>query len=94
MVMDLPAAQETQVPSVGWEDPLEDGMATHSSILPGKSSGQRSLVGYINGVTESDTAEATELTSMAGPYYRYLGPKLCPVFHLIICWEWLLQTWS
>ena len=44
MVMDLPAAQETQVPSVGWEDPLEDGMATHSSILPGKSHGLRSLV--------------------------------------------------
>ena len=25
--------QETQVPSLGWEDPLEEGMATHSSIL-------------------------------------------------------------
>ena len=25
--------QETQVPSLGWEDPLEKGMATHSSIL-------------------------------------------------------------
>ena len=29
----LPAMQETQVPSVGWEDPLEKQMATHSSIL-------------------------------------------------------------
>ena len=28
-----PAAQGTQVPSLGWEDPLEEGMATHSSIL-------------------------------------------------------------
>ena len=28
-----PAVQETQVPSLGWEDPLEKGMATHSSIL-------------------------------------------------------------
>ena len=26
-------AQETQVQSLGWEDPLEEGMATHSSIL-------------------------------------------------------------
>ena len=25
--------QETQVPSLGWEDPLEKGMSTHSSIL-------------------------------------------------------------
>ena len=25
--------QETQVQSLGWEDPLEEGMATHSSIL-------------------------------------------------------------
>ena len=28
-----PAMQETWVPSLGWEDPLENGMATHSSIL-------------------------------------------------------------
>ena len=29
----LPAMQETHVQSLGWEDPLEKGMATHSSIL-------------------------------------------------------------
>ena len=28
-----PAMRETWVPSLGWEDPLEKGMATHSSIL-------------------------------------------------------------
>ena len=33
MVKKLPAMQETQVQSLGWEDPLEKGMATHSSIL-------------------------------------------------------------
>ena len=33
-------------PSLGWEDALEEEMATHSSILPGKSHGQRSLAGY------------------------------------------------
>ena len=32
MVKDLPTIQETQIPSLGWEDPLEKGMATHSSI--------------------------------------------------------------
>ena len=33
MVKNLPAKQETWVRSVGWEDPLEEGMTTHSSIL-------------------------------------------------------------
>ena len=32
-VKNLPAMQETQVQSLGGEDPLEEGMATHSSIL-------------------------------------------------------------
>ena len=32
--------------SLGWEDPLEKEMATHSSILARKSPGQRSLAGY------------------------------------------------
>ena len=32
-VKNLPAMWETQVRSLGWEDPLEKGMATHSSIL-------------------------------------------------------------
>ena len=33
MVNNLPAMQETQLRSLGWKDPLEKGMATHSSIL-------------------------------------------------------------
>ena len=33
VVKNLPAMQETQVQSPGWEDPLEKGMATHFSIL-------------------------------------------------------------
>ena len=38
MVKNLPAMWETQVQSLGWEDPLEKGMAAHSSILePGES---------------------------------------------------------
>ena len=35
-----------RVQSLGQEDALEEGMATHSSILPGGSRGQRSLVGH------------------------------------------------
>ena len=33
MVKNPPAMQETQVQSLGWEDPLEEGMATNSSIF-------------------------------------------------------------
>ena len=50
--------QETQVQSLGREDPLEKEMATHSSTLAWKSHGQRSVVGYSPwGRKESDTTE-------------------------------------
>ena len=50
--------QETWVQSLGWEDPLEKGMATHSSVLPGESHGQRGLAGYSPwGRRESDVTE-------------------------------------
>ena len=46
-VENLPARQETQVRSLGWEDPLEKGMAMHSGIrIPEVSHGHRSLAGY------------------------------------------------
>ena len=35
IVKNLPAMQETQIQSLGWEDPLEKGMAAHSTILGG-----------------------------------------------------------
>ena len=48
VVKNSPASveEETQVQSLGQEDPLEEGMATHFSILAGESHAQRSLVGY------------------------------------------------
>ena len=49
-VKDLSAMQETQVRSLGWEDPLEKGMATHSNILAWRipwREKQRGLVGSI-----------------------------------------------
>ena len=52
--------QEKQVRSLDREDPLEEGMATHSIILAWQSLGQRSLEGYSPwGPKESDTTEAT-----------------------------------
>ena len=47
--------QETQVQSLGHEDPLEEEMATRSGVLAEKSHGQRSLVATVCGVTKSWT---------------------------------------
>ena len=56
VVQHLPALQGTRVRCLGWEDPLEEGMATHSS-LTWEFHGQRSLAGYSPwGRIESDTA--------------------------------------
>ena len=41
--------------SLDWEVPLEEEIATHSSILPGKSHEQRSLAGFSPGVKKSQT---------------------------------------
>ena len=59
MVKHLPAMQETWARSLGWEDPLEKGMATHSSILAWRiPCTERSLAGYsARGCKELDTTE-------------------------------------
>ena len=45
----------------GSGNPLQEGIATHSSILAGESHGQRSLVGYsLKGYKESNMTEMTE----------------------------------
>ena len=58
MVKNLPAMQETQVRSLGQEDPLEKGMATHSSILAWRVPWTKEPGGYSPwGGKESDTSE-------------------------------------
>ena len=57
MVKHLPAVRETQVQSLGWEDPLEKEMET-PVFLPGEFHGQKSLAGYSPwGHKELDTTE-------------------------------------
>ena len=57
-VKNLSVMQETHVRSLGWEDPLEKGMATHSSILAWRipwTEGPGEL--HSVGLQESDTTE-------------------------------------
>ena len=55
VVKNPPAVQETQVQSLGWEDPLEKEMATHSSILAWKIPWTEEPGGLhtVHGVTKS-----------------------------------------
>ena len=58
MVKNPPAKRETWVRSLGWEDPLEEGMATHSSILAWRIPKDRGAWrATVHGVTESDMTE-------------------------------------
>ena len=57
-VKNLSAMQETRLQSLGWEDPLEKGMVTHSSILAWRIPGTENLAGYSPwGSKKSDTTE-------------------------------------
>ena len=56
MVKNLPAMWETWIRSLGWEDPLEEGMAAHSSILAWRiPMGRGALQATVHGVTKSQT---------------------------------------
>ena len=58
MIKNPPAMWETWVRSLGWEDPLEEGMATHSSILAWRipmDRGAWQATAHV--VTELDTTE-------------------------------------
>ena len=93
MVKHLPAMQETQVWSLGQEDPLEKERAIHSSILPGESHGQRSLVGYSPwGHKESDTTE--RLTHTHPIYITYIliyGNRKILHFTIICTWRGMIH---
>ena len=60
MVNNLPAMRETWVRSLGQEDPLEEGMATHSGILAWRipmDRGAWQATVHVYGVSESDKTE-------------------------------------
>ena len=61
MIKNLPAIQETLVLSLGQEDPLEKGKATHSSTLAWRIP----WTVIVHGVTESDTTEPLSLSLLS-----------------------------
>ena len=71
LVKNLPAMRETWIRSLGWEDPLEKGKATHSSILAQKFHELYSPWGH----KESDTTEQLSL--------HYPTVLLCNNSHLL-----------
>ena len=55
MVKNPPAMWETWIQSLGWEDPLEEGIATHSSILAWRIPMDRGAFGLVHGFAKSQT---------------------------------------
>ena len=66
MVKRLPTMRETQVRSVGWEDPLEKKMATHSSTLAWKIPWTEEPGSTVHGVAKS----RTRLSDFASYFFR------------------------
>ena len=82
----LSTIRETWVRSLGWKDRLEKEKTIHSStILPGKSHGQRSLVSYSPwGRKESNTTERLHLLTI---YYIVLICSLTDGHLSLCCYE-------
>ena len=72
-VKHLPAMRETRVRSLGWEDPLEKEMATHSSILAWRIPWIEELGGLhiVHGVTKSWTRLSDFTFTISLPYKKY-----------------------
>ena len=64
-VRSRPSMQETRIQSLGWEEPLEKGMVTHSSILAWRISRTEEPGGLESlGLQESDTTERLTLSQI------------------------------
>ena len=78
MLLPTQEMQEIRVRSLGQEDPLEEEMATHSSILAWKIHGQKSLVGYRPwSCKESDRTEHTRM-KLSPRHICFLTPQIMP----------------
>ena len=87
----LPTMQETWVRSLGWEDPLEKEMATHSSTLAWKSHGRRSLVDYGSwGSKESDMTEHAHTAVTVPTIFTSINFSYPFSFASILCFLYFL----
>ena len=83
----MPVTQETWVQSLGWEDLLEEGMATTPVFLPEESQGQRRLVGH---------SPRDSLGKNTGMGYHFLLPMKAERQRIdpfeLWCWRRLLRV--
>ena len=88
MVKNLPAMWETWVGCLGWEDPLEKGMAAHSSALPWRTALDRGAwEATVHGVTKSRTRLSNQAQLSAVHTVRFglnLDPLLVPHFLFLL----------
>ena len=82
LVKNSPAMQETWVRSLGWEDPLQKGTATHLSILAWRIPWTVKSMGC----KESDTTEGLSLSHLIPTSY-HIAVLLCCYFYLMIFGE-------
>ena len=76
--------EETRVWSLGWKDPLEEGMATHPSILAWRIPSDRGAWrAIVHRVAESDMSEGTSRAGNVCDSYKLLARDFCLLFELI-----------
>ena len=86
---------ETQVPSLVREDPLEEDMTTHSSILAGKITWTEESAGYSpRGHKESDTAELLSSSGSVTITLASVMAKMLNIFSGSCCLFTYLSLWN
>ena len=79
MVKNLPVTQDTWVQPLGWEDPLEKGMASYSSILAWRIPGTEEPGGLQSmGLQRSDTTEQLTLSHFSMEINLTISKKKLP----------------
>ena len=85
-IKNLPAIWETWIRSLGWEDPMEEGMATHSSILAWRIPMDRGAWwATVHGVAKKRTRLTNPFLSAFILLYKYMFVYIHPFVYLSVC---------